>query len=113
MSRRVGESGFTVAEAADQLWDVDDADRFARLARGFPDLLTHDEQVIWKLIRSCAWFWRGPWTEKNPKGVLPWEDGELLFDRLRDRWLDINAVARGEKARSVLPENPEQDPNAG
>ena len=31
------------------LWDVDESDRFLKLAIGFPALLTHDEQVMWKL----------------------------------------------------------------
>src|ERR1700737_1533196 len=40
----------TVAEVGNELWDVDDADRFAKLALRFPDTLTHDEQILWKLI---------------------------------------------------------------
>jgi hypothetical protein len=32
-----------------QLWDVDDADRFIKLAHHFPHLLSHSEQRMWKL----------------------------------------------------------------
>lgn len=38
----------TVADEAEELWDVDALDRFAKLARRHPHLLTHEEQVRWK-----------------------------------------------------------------
>src|ERR1700674_1192834 len=39
---RDGNSGTTVADDAEGLWDVDDAERFARLAFRYPELLTHE-----------------------------------------------------------------------
>src|SRR2546429_9201408 len=39
----------TVVEEAPGLWDVDEADRFVKLAFYDESLLTYDEQVIWKL----------------------------------------------------------------
>ncbi|WP_133250825.1 hypothetical protein [Janthinobacterium sp. 78] len=38
----------TVADEAENLWDVNALDRFAKLARRHPHLLTHEEQVRWK-----------------------------------------------------------------
>ena len=35
------------------LWDPTEADRFAKLAIYFPEFLTYDEQVLWKLIFEC------------------------------------------------------------
>src|SRR5262249_44815579 len=48
----------SIAEEANQLWDVDEADRFAKLAFRHPELLTHSEQVLWKLIQGTMTLWR-------------------------------------------------------
>ena len=37
------------AERAQHLWDLDEPDRVVRLAINYPDLLTHEEQLVWKL----------------------------------------------------------------
>jgi hypothetical protein len=42
--------GKTISEVAATLWTVNEADRFARLAFRYGDLLTYDEQICWKLI---------------------------------------------------------------
>src|SRR5262249_33543146 len=39
------------------LWDPDEADRLAKLALYFPQLLTYDEQVLWKRINECEALW--------------------------------------------------------
>src|SRR5438309_8372513 len=38
----------TLKSASQELWDVEAADRVAKLALSHPDLLTHAEQVAWK-----------------------------------------------------------------
>jgi len=53
------DTGTTISDDAESLWDVDDADRFARLALKYPELLTHEEQKRWKLIRENGYLWRG------------------------------------------------------
>lgn len=42
----------TVAQNSSQLWDPEEPDRFVFLATKFPDLLTHDEQFLWKYIST-------------------------------------------------------------
>src|SRR3984893_10930000 len=42
----------SAASVAAELWDVDEPDRFAKLALRYPDMLTHDEQILWKLVRE-------------------------------------------------------------
>ena len=49
----------TIGSESEYLWDVDDADRFAKLALRYPHLLTHEEQVRWKLIRETVMLWSG------------------------------------------------------
>lgn len=90
------------AEAA-ILWDVDDSDRFAKLAVRYPDLLTHEEQILWKLIKENGLLWRGSWRGSN--GEFQWkvEESSLIFERLREHWEAFNKVASGESPKSALP----------
>jgi hypothetical protein len=95
--------GTSIADAAAWLWDVDEADRFARLALRYPDLLTHDEQVTWKLIRENGRLWKG-WHDKVT-GEWTWrtDEKELIFERLREHWDKFKAVAAGQADKSILP----------
>ena len=76
--------GTSVADAANSLWDVDDADRFAKLALSYPDLLTHEEQKRWKLIRENGYLWRGNNRKNDGKWTWRVEEDSLCFDRLRE-----------------------------
>lgn len=49
-----GDGDITIEHAAAGLWDVDDAERFVRLAINYSDLLTHDEQVRWKVLSDSG-----------------------------------------------------------
>src|SRR2546427_6629698 len=48
----------TLGGQSETLWDVDEPDRFAKLGQHYPELLTHDEQVLWKLIMECRFLWQ-------------------------------------------------------
>lgn len=93
----------TIADAAEGLWDVDEADRFVRLAFQFPALLTHDEQVLWKLIRENGAVWRGRYDDDGRWVWYPGED-EIDWERLRATWPIFVAVAAGKADRSALPD---------
>ena len=92
----------TIYDEALTLWDVDDADRFARLALNFPDLLTHDEQVLWKLIKERGYLWEGKY---DSEGEWVWRVSadKLIIERLREDWDTFNDVARGDAEKSTLP----------
>ena len=92
----------TVADEAQHLWDVDDADRFAKLALRYPHLLTHEEQVRWKLIKENGYLWRGKPSRFN-EWIWQVDEGSLIFDRLRECWDAFCAVARGELPTAKLP----------
>jgi len=96
------DSGSTVSDDAESLWDVDDADRFAKLALRYPDLLTHEEQKRWKLIRENGYLWRGRYGSDDKWGWTVKEQS-LMLDRLREYWDRFCAVARNEAQASVLP----------
>ena len=104
------DAGVTVAEQAEVLWDVDDADRFVKLALRYPELLTHEEQKRWKVIRECGWLWRGHYLMPGGKFVWDVETDGFYMDRLRESWDLLCAVARGEKAASALPTVPDRQP---
>lgn len=95
--------GTSVADATGRLWDVDDADRFAKLALSYPDLLTHEEQKRWKLIRENGHLWRGNHNKYSGEWTWRIEEDSLCFDRLREYWDVFCAVARGEASRDTLP----------
>ena len=93
----------TIHDVALTLWDVDDADRFASLALHFPELMTHYEQVLWKLICENGWLWKG---RNDSKGVWTWDHNlldDLVIERLREHWDTFNAVARGDAEQFTLP----------
>ncbi len=95
------DSGTTVHDEADRLWDVDEPDRFAKLALSYPELLTHDEQIKWKLVRENGYLWRG----KRVNGIWTWniEEDTLILKRLREHWKQFCDVAVGDQDISVLP----------
>lgn len=95
-------SNRVLAEEAETLWDVDEADRFARLALRHPDLLTHDEQLLWKLIRDNGYVWRGRFLSS---GEWDWdvEEHTLIFKRLREQWSNFTSVALTGLGEELLP----------
>ncbi len=103
----------TVASDAESLWDVEEADRFVKLAGRYPELLTHDEQVLWKLIFESD-LWPGDFKAKLRDVIrhtdpAAKQESALPFDRLRAHWDTFKAVAAGEADRSTLPQAQEGD----
>jgi hypothetical protein len=90
-------------DAAPRLWDPDEADRFARLALYYPDILTYDEQVLWKLIEECEALWLVDLEKRKGYRASSVEDW-LLYPALRKHWEALKKVANGDADRSILPE---------
>jgi hypothetical protein len=83
----------SVEEEASQLWDVDDSERFARLAIKYPELLTHQEQEIWKLLLDSGLL--SPARFRNQNGSVGWNWAILedkVFPMLRRHWLELMSV---------------------
>lgn len=105
----------SLADTAGQLWDVDDADRFAKLGLRHPELLTHEEQIRWKLIRECPGLWRGHWAGSPERWQWSVDESSLVFGNLRKFWQQICDVADGTETISSLPEwliNDEKTPTS-
>ncbi|MGA9725135.1 MAG: hypothetical protein WBQ86_21955 [Candidatus Binatus sp.] len=93
-----------------ELWDVFEPDRFAKLALRHPELLTHHEQIVWKLIQENELVWRkNHWSDD---GELVWsvEESNVIWKKLREHWKTFNKVARGELPPSALPATDEAHP---
>ncbi len=98
------EGATMISQVAEKLWDVDDSERFAKLALSYPEMLTHSEQVLWKLIREHGLLWRGHYNKSNRRWTWEINEHSLIFERLREHWDTFRKVASGEAERSMLPE---------
>jgi hypothetical protein len=98
----------SVADVANELWDVDEAERFLKLAIRCPDTLSHVEQILWKLIRECGYLWRGGYSTVTDVWTWRIREESIVTDRLREHWETFKSVARGEADKSALPDWPKR-----
>jgi len=89
------ESQVTVRQALKDIWDPDEADRFVMQAAKYPELLNHEEERLWKCIRSYQHVWmlrkqydKGLNVEKNPR--------EISLAVLQKHFKDFKLMAYGE-----------------
>ena len=94
----------SLADENFRLWDVDEADRFAKLAIHYPNLLIHDEQAIWKLIRENGSFWKTGYQQKENNPYLL--EDLINFKLIREYWETLKAVADGNASIEDLPKPP-------
>ena len=99
-SGQTNNHGVSVADEAENLWDVDGADRFAKLALNYPGMLNHDEQLLWKIAREQEFLWKGR-TVNNEK-TWKVEQSSFRFEEFRMCWEDFESVSRGELEASEL-----------
>ena len=110
-----GDANVSVAEEAGRLWDVDDAERFLRLAIHYPDLLSHHEQEVWKLVQDSLLLLP---AQGRRSGRVSWDFAVLedqVFPAIRRRWPDLMmAHATGSlSARSEWVERTKTDVMGG
>ena len=101
----------SVADEAEHLWDVDEAERFMRLAIYYPDLLSHQEQEIWKLVHDSHLLMPALSREN---GRLQWNHtvlAEEVFPAIRRRWPELMAAYEtgSSSARSEWAERAKAD----
>lgn len=85
--------GPTVADASAQLWALDEPDRLIKLATHYPELLSYDEQLIWRVICDHSTY------NKDKKGFSRFKEANG-FNFVRECWAEIKAYAMNS-------ENPE------
>lgn len=92
----------TLKEWASTLWHVDEPDRIISLALNAPALLTHEEQLVWRLVRENGFFWKGN-HDKRGEWVWSLSEATIIKDRLRLHWPVFLDVARGVQPADKLP----------
>jgi len=92
----------SVADVALTLWNIEEADRFVKLAFEYPDLLTYNEQILWNLIREYGGVWLGDYGDS---GVYKWQVSQenINYNALRKDWELFKAIAEGSKDVNCLP----------
>lgn len=95
------EDRLNIIEEAGFLWDIDESDRLVKLALRHPSLLTHEEQIVWKLIRENGSLWKGKFV--NNEWTWTVHEPSFIYERLREHWDQFLAVARGESGKETLP----------
>jgi hypothetical protein len=101
----ISEGRFTISQAANALWDVDEADRLVKLAFKDRSLLNHREELIWKLVQENPAFWLENRDKKNDAWRWSIDQDNFDFLFLRECWRSLSAVADGEADESTI-ENP-------
>jgi hypothetical protein len=96
----------SVDKATRYVWDVNEADRLVKLALHFPELLTFDEDRLWKIIIEHPYFWYQDW--ENEGGWLLSEDF-VNFKHLRDQWETLNKILDGEATIQDIPKTEKHD----
>lgn len=94
-----GDDPETVQEAARRLWDIDAAERFVKLAIGYPSLLNHDEQEQWKMLLDSGVLDLAR-TRASHGGII-WDRGmleDVVCPALRALWDDFQTAYHSSSA---------------
>jgi hypothetical protein len=92
--------GITVAEMSAKLWALDESDRLVQLANLYPDLLTYEEQLIWRVITEHSAY------NEQTKRMSSFKSGATVDVRLvRDCWTEIKAFGLGTGTEEALDES--------
>lgn len=84
--------------AMNEIWDVEEADRFVKLAINYPELLTYEEERLWKVITEYRPFWQDG-DDGKYRGVN--EDGANFY-MIRINWETLHKIVTGEASPNDL-----------
>jgi len=90
------------SDAIQNAWDVEEADRFVKVALNYPLLLNHEEEILWKLICETGFFWKGNMTADG-KFYYQINKSSCDFKAVREHWNKLNQVAKEELSKDSLP----------
>jgi len=96
-----GDEDITIKDEAARLWDIDESERFVKLAISYPELLTHDEQVRWKVLTDSGIL--TPARQRNSVNKFVtwrWDILEdFIFPALRREWESLNRFIDDDKGQ--------------
>jgi len=82
----------TVTDVTSLLWDIDESERFLRLAINYPELLTYDEQEIYKWLLDSN-FLKPAYSRKDNSKKWDWNIlEEYSFPALRNEWKGLKDI---------------------
>lgn len=93
------DNSLSVHDEIKTLWDVDEADRFCKLAISYPDLLTHEEQRLWKLIKELD---KAIIGEKDEQTWGLFLDDKPIYPAIRALWSSLWGCINGELEHKEL-----------
>lgn len=93
----------TISDLIPALWDVEEADRLAMLAFVAPFLLTHEEQVVWKLVESNGFLWKGNYMGPDEEWSWYPDQRSLRWNKFREHYSKFKEVAEGTRSHDDLP----------
>jgi hypothetical protein len=99
----------TIAEADKKLhlWESGEPERLIRLALNYPDLLTFEEQRLWRLLCKNGYFWKGSFVGDPPLWGWIADLRSVDWDHVREYWELLREVAAEKISSLVLPRPPE------
>lgn len=86
----------SIAEIAWLTWDVDEPDRIINLALYVPELLSFEEQQVWKVVSECDYFWNGGISIREKINLYENKKTIVNYDNIREKWNDILGVIEGK-----------------
>lgn len=88
-----------IAYLSERLWALDEADRVTALGQYLPDLMTYEEQLIWRVLREHRV------RDDETNRTCRFMEGETAMSRtIRACWPQIKAYAFGEGSKEELDE---------
>lgn len=91
-----GDEDLSLKAESRLLWDVDESERFIKLARHYPELLNHEEQEQWKLLLDSQLL--DPARTRDKYGRMVWNDGALedaVYPAVRRLWTGLKDAYEG------------------
>lgn len=95
-----GDEDLSLKAESRLLWDVDESERFIKLARHYPELLNHEEQEQWKLLLDSQLL--DPARTRDKYGRMVWNDGTLedaVYPAVRRIWGDLKEAYEGGSSK--------------
>lgn len=105
-------------EVLKQTWDVEESDRFVKLACLFPELLNFQEELLWKKITETPYFWQLNKTNEisdntganitriSTSSSVKLEFKNIDVERLRDNWDNLKKIVYEEASPDLIPSEP-------
>lgn len=99
------DEGYSAYSVAQQVWEPETPDSFAKRALIYPDLLTVEELILWGFIKDAPYLWETHYNHGKKKWTWILGIDSLDKYKLRELWPEFLSAADGdENAKKKLDE---------